>query len=320
MFRETLRAVVCLVVACGGRTDERTDAASTVPDASDDLVADAPPEPCTPHVLLDKVTATSLWVDGDSVYFASQSRGIGRVPKSGGAVTTYSADKGSYHVITDDSYVYWTADEEGARRNAKTGGSETTLAPTTDLALGGLAVDATNVYFVDRTSSLWRVPKTGGALTELANLGMGPMDVVLVDGSLFTTMYWPPGGIMRTSIDGLDPTLIVRADSSKRVVSDGSALYWLTEGSVLESALDGSGLVVHDAGSQPQPQDIAFDETNVYWTDIYGKIFTSAKGSSASTSVDVGGILRNIAVDDQCIYYATNCCAFTDGQIMQRPK
>jgi len=34
----------------------------------------------------------------------------------------------------------------------------------------------------------------------------------------------------------------------------------------------------------------------------------------------VGDILRNIAVDDQCIYYTTNCCAFTDGQILQRPK
>jgi len=320
MLRGSLLTVCCFV-ACGARSelDGRSDASAVADAGNDIVVADVPHEPCTPRVLLDKVTVTSLWLDGDGVYFASQSRGIGRVPKSGGPTTTYSTVATSYHVTTDDAYVYWTADECAVARKAKDGTSAgEMLSCTGDLAMGGLALDATNVYFVDRTSSLWRIPKTGGESTKLANLGMGPMDVVLVDGSLYTTLYWPPGGIVRTSIDGTGMTLIAKADYSMRVVSDGTSLYWLTVDSVLESRLDGSGLVVHESGGEPQ--DIAFDEANIYWTDIYGKIFTAPKGSSVSTSVDVGDILRNIAVDDQCIYYTTNCCAFTDGQILQRPK
>src|SRR6185295_12109479 len=104
-------ASVCLLIACGARSELNVPVDASFDASADvDVRPDVVHAPCTPSVLVDHVTATSLWVDGDYLYFASQSHGIGRVPKSGGEITTYSTQPTSYNVTTDNSYVYWTAE------------------------------------------------------------------------------------------------------------------------------------------------------------------------------------------------------------------
>src|SRR4029077_14525609 len=109
---------------------------------------DVPQQPWTPQVLLDHVTAVSLWLDGDYVYFENQALGVGRIPKTGGAMTTYSTDRTSFHVTTADTYVYWTNDCCVSRKPKTNQGLGDVFGGPANSYLEALVVDATSVYFV----------------------------------------------------------------------------------------------------------------------------------------------------------------------------
>jgi hypothetical protein len=115
-----------------------------------------------------------------------------------------------------------------------TGGQPTTFATG---AGGGLAIDATNVYWTDGSVSgrIMKAPRGGGAFTTLASAQDTPV-ALTVDT---TDVYWLNGSsfaaVMSVPIDGGTPTTLA------------------------------SGLAV--------PTAIAVDDTSVYWVDNgYGRI------------------------------------------------
>ena len=109
-------------------------------------------------------TAGPVAVDATSVYWAD-SRGLMKVALTGGSPTMLVSTVGVGFIALDTTNVYYTAGS-GIFRLPLDGG-----APPTLLAMAGntvgVAVDATNVYWLEFGASLQRVPIGGGAATTL---------------------------------------------------------------------------------------------------------------------------------------------------------
>ena len=108
-----------------------------------------------------------LAVDATHLYFDDDG-GLKRVPIAGGSVQTLVTGYNSWAIALDDAYVYWTERTPGAtRRVAKAGGAVQTLisAPNVN-GPTSLAVDGTNIYWVEDGGRARRMPKGGGTPTD----------------------------------------------------------------------------------------------------------------------------------------------------------
>jgi len=123
------------------------------------------------------------------------------------------------------------------------GASPTYLVPSTDseLAVGGLAIDSTSVYWAD----------------------------------------WVDGAMLRVGLDGGTPDTIASDQPKPQgVVVDATAVYWVnlgdqsasppTKGSVVKFPLRAGCAPVTLAAGLASPGRIAIDAASVYWTDYSG--------------------------------------------------
>ena len=113
-----------------------------------------------------------LAVDATHLYFDDHG-GLKRVPIAGGSVQTLVTGYNPDMIALDDTYVYWTessknlTDLGAIRRVLKTGGAVQTLLSTPDVNdPGSLAVDGTNIYWVEYGGRARRMPKGGGTPTD----------------------------------------------------------------------------------------------------------------------------------------------------------
>ena len=157
------------------------------------------------RVLLDGSYAlTDLQVDAAGVYLRNGNAAgeLLVVPLVGGEPRALVPGMGSGgDVAADQQYLYWARDT-ALFRTAKLDGQTEKLAHAPS-AVGGLAVDATHVYFTARGipcaralagtgvmgGVVARIPKTGGAATELAAYQIGPSKVAVDD----TEVFWVAG-------------------------------------------------------------------------------------------------------------------------------
>jgi hypothetical protein len=76
------------------------------------------------------------------------------------------------------------------------GGQPTTLANVAP-AVGGIAVDATSVYWTTMGMSVMKVPIDGGAAVTLACSQAGAMSVAVDGTSVYWTNFSSPGAVMK---------------------------------------------------------------------------------------------------------------------------
>jgi hypothetical protein len=230
--------------------------------------------------------APILFVTATDVLVADNYR-VKRIPLSGGVIDTVAveADRSPIESLASDgTTVYW---DVGAAAHAApvSVGAITVLAPSpTGFDLGGqmrLAANG-NLYWwgTDNTNyEVLSVPAAGGALTVLAQ-GLPRLSALAVDA---TSVYVrsadiSTGGIFAVPFAG-GPTVVI-ADSAGYpnpslgvfdLEVDGSYLYWTEGGQIAR---------VPVAGGDPYPvvdfvptmsmyelPVMAFDATNVYWTE-----------------------------------------------------
>ncbi len=190
----------------------------------------------------------------------------------------------------------------------------------------GIAVDTTNVYWVETEGPVRMMPKGGGTATLLATEPRGPTGLVLDSGVL----YWvsQAGNLRSLTLGSAAPptTLATFASSSFGVAVDATYVYWTMIG---ENPVDFSpagtvtaiprtgGALVPVAGGQNVPDGIAVGGGNAYWIDLDTQLPQSAPsamqapldgGSPAPLFVPPAGpsqSLDAIASDATYVYFTS---------------
>jgi hypothetical protein len=126
-----------------------------------------------------------------------------------------------------------------------------------------IAVDATNVYWID-TSAIMKVGVAGGAQPIALAQPQSPANLAL-DASY---VYWVDMSttLMRARIDGGPPELVYYSSANpiRTVAVDGSGVYWADQSGNISVGVTGQASRVL-ASNAPFVTGIALDAINVYW-------------------------------------------------------
>jgi outer membrane protein assembly factor BamB len=151
-------------------------------------VMSAPLSGGAPTTLVTNVTGPmSIAVSAANVYWATSGQGaIESVPLDGGPVSTVVSDaSGAYALVVEGNDLYW-CNADGIYREALAGGTPLQIGPSAN----AIAVDGTDVYYVDSMGRVARVPVAGGTPTTLATGRTSALVAVAVDGQ---NVYWLEG-------------------------------------------------------------------------------------------------------------------------------
>jgi hypothetical protein len=203
------------------------------------------------------------------------------------------------------------------------GGSTTTLATGTFFA-GGIAVNATSVYWgtygyisggSGTAGTVNVVPLAGGAKTTLAYT-TDPYSVA-VDA---ISVYWnypvermPLGGGATVTLAASGAN---QSFSTQTIAVDASNVYWADPSTgTVNRVPTGGGTPTTLANAQPR--GIALDAANVYWTDGTGAIMKVSLGGGSPTTLATGQTNAfGIAVDSTSVYW-TNQGVNSTGSVMK---
>jgi hypothetical protein len=213
-------------------------------------------------------------VAGSWVYWADVREGAGkRVPTVGGALALLG--RLPTQMASDGTDVYWT--ESGSISKVPVG----TNGPITDVITGlanayGIYVDATNIYWVERsptTSTVKKRPKAGGTITVLAaNLPL--IDRVASDGThLYGVVYAMgvnDGAIVRVPLAGGAFETVAAGINPFDVAVDGTHVYWtgwLNSPTGVFRCIKGANCTVEPVSTTGSAFGIGLDGTHVYWSE-----------------------------------------------------
>jgi hypothetical protein len=220
-------------------------------------------------------------VDATSVYWIDTS-GVRKAPVGGGTAVTLAVGPPSQtgYMAIDSTSVYWTVADSVLK--VPLDGALPPNPPYTTIAAGqsrpqGIALDAANVYWVNSGNygasdgSVVEMPLSGGVPVTLASGRNAPGALILAASRLVWT---EAGGLWTVGLSGGTPT------------------------SIASPSPGGFGM-------------LAFDGTDVYWTNADGTGGTIQKvplsGGAQVTLAPTGSVSwpTGIAVDSTAVYWAT---------------
>jgi hypothetical protein len=184
--------------------------------------------------------AHGIAVDATHVYWTNRlADQVMRWAKEGGELDTIASEQdGPESVVVDETDVYWANVEgEEVQRRAKAGGEVETIQSgasyQTYLLQGGIAVDATHVYWTMDLGGLGasgyveRRAKAGGDVSRFASVDDQPFTIVVDDTHVYWTHVDGGGEVRRKSKAGGDPdTLATLQDSPVGLAVTSSHVYW----------------------------------------------------------------------------------------------
>jgi hypothetical protein len=220
--------------------------------------------------------------------------------------------------------LYWTTDPATVVTMPIGGGSPTTLfsGPT---SLEGIAVDATSVYFSTYVEdTILTLPLAGGSPTTFASGLARPLGVA-VDA---TNVYFADfdGSVVEIPLAGGSPVTLTPmpagfANFATGIAVNASNIYWSSGTTLNEMPLAG-GVSADLVDGQDDAFGIALDDTNVYWTTLYGGVVQKMPLGGGAVTTLVSGLsayASGIAVDDTSIYWAATTASEV-GSIMRLAK
>ena len=218
-----------------------------------------------------------------------------------------------------DATTLYLADPRGIiMKMPKSGGTVTTLAGH-EPSVGGMVVDATNVYWCDGLTPqvMVKVPIAGGATTTMTTGGFPSICATALDS---TNLYWVNARqVEKFALFGSSPMPIALAshqDSPVDIKVDATDVYWVNENPI--ESINGSVVKVPIAGGAPTTLashqafslDIALDESFVYWVNAGsgtrpdGSIMRIAKGGGTPTTLVANREPYYFALDATNIYWS----------------
>jgi hypothetical protein len=292
-------------------------------------------------------------VDASYVYWVNAEGADGgsvvRVAKGGGAAQTLaSAQVNPVSIAIDANRVYWTtagtsscapdgactSNADGAVLSAPLAGGTPTVVAGGQRAPVSLAVDASNVYFVDEGSAVFestiadgtvvQVPVGGGAPTTLAG-GLFYPGALAVDGA---SVYWTipgaqgvSGSVLKVPIGGGAVTTLASGWPSwdlqtggstipDLIAVDATSVYWVTgnidgAGAKIMKVPTGGGTPSTLGSVQSEFTTLAVDATTLYWTDGNSFVRLPLPGGSPTSFAQGEAPLEpgGIALDATTIYW-----------------
>jgi hypothetical protein len=177
-----------------------------------------------------------------------------------------------------------------------------------------IAVDDKNVYWVAQgqvpdEDLVMQTPRAGGMAVTLAH---GSPISIVSDGA---NVYWGDGEMTTTGltgrivsvpVDGGGITTLASAYVPSCIIADESAVYWTDHGGYIGIVpkIGGTATTMMVGGSA-QPESIAIDATNIYWTGE-GVYSASKNGGDQVTllpaSTAVGGGCQSLALQGNALF------------------
>lgn len=220
----------------------------------------------------------ALAADATTVYW-TDSRTSGAIrsrpaDQSNPAAALIDGQDFPLYVAIDDEFVYWTNDGGLVLRANRDGGGVSMVASSLgDGPAGGLAVDATHVYFADTGGGrIFSIPKDGsGQLSVVAANQLGPLGVAVNDRHAYWTSV-DSGEVKRRSLDGGPVEIIASGQVGPSWIALGpNHVYWTNRtGNAVMSADTASFRVRVVASGQDDPNGVALDGDTLYWVNQTG--------------------------------------------------
>lgn len=282
---------------------------------------------CVPTIVaaLD-AGAFGIAVDDTTLYFAQEREGatpgkLLKAPKGGhGAATVLIELSGRglspRDVVLDPPYAVTTNDWSGSGaasvyRVPADGGLAQPFAQACDAdGNGGLAVDATSVYYGTNNGNVMRAGKSSDCGQVLAT-GQPGLRQIAIDGTtvFFTNDEGTSHGLVSVPKAGGAATSLASESFTTAwgVLVDGTKLLVTTlDGRVLRMNKDGSNLEVI-AAKQADPRGLATDSTKIYWaSQTSGEIWSADKVGGGLALLAKGPAAQMVAVDVDRVYWTTS--------------
>jgi hypothetical protein len=174
-------------------------------------------------------TLYSLAIDGTNLYFASNV-GIMKLPLAGGtpALLVSGAYQPSLGIAVDGTRIAWSAFNGNAVYIAPLTGGSATVVASGQMQVGGVAMDASYVYWATQ-GVLKRAPRAGGTATTLATQSSGTYGPVVVDAT--RAYYATDTQVLSVPLAGGTPVVLATGQTQPFFMAqDTTALYWVSAG------------------------------------------------------------------------------------------
>lgn len=305
MKRATIFA--CTLAACGGQADST----SLTGDDSRAPVTTMP-ETSAPEVLASGlVRPSSIALGSDFALVATEGSTLNGEPSANGTIVRVALAGGpplllaldargaGYRTVsTDGTHIYFSATDGRILKMPTNGGTPIELA-SDEPGIVSLAADDHNLYFTrthtqTREGGVFRLPKTGGTVTQMA-AAQSPRGLIVANDSVyFTAMDKEGGAVLRVPTNGgAALALATRQPSPCGLALHAGELIWANDapnqGSVAKVALAGGAPSLLSQG-EPAPCSVAVQADNVYFAPNRGagplKRVAVSGGSSLAVADD----------------------------------